>query len=91
MLPFSAPTWLGINVTVMVQLAPTATATPQSLVCAKSPAATMLAMFSGAVPTLVRVTGKGLLVVPTGWSGNTRLVDDNKTPGSTPFPLTLTF
>lgn len=63
MLPVLLPTWVGVKVTVMVQLPPAPSEVPQLLVCAKSPADTMLAIFSVAVPLFVRVTGNGALVV----------------------------
>ncbi len=56
----SALLMLGLNVTLMVQLAPTATLLPQVFVCAKSPlfvpATRMLVIARGAVPEFCRAT-----------------------------------
>src|SRR5207248_6476696 len=56
-LPF--PTAVGVNVTLKVQLAPTATVVPQSLVCAKSPGfrplMVTLVIDNGASPVFVRL------------------------------------
>lgn len=54
--PFRVPPALGVNVTLIMQLAPTATESPRVFVWAKSPLALMLLMVSGALPLLVRVT-----------------------------------
>lgn len=55
--------------TLIVQLAPTATLAPQLSVLAKSPAFVpvmlMLEMFNATLPELASVTGFGTLVVPT--------------------------
>ena len=87
MLPFSGPTKVGVNVTLMVQLAPAARADPQSFIWVKSPAETMLTIFSVEFPVLVSVTGNGVLLVPTAWSGNVRVVGDNSTPEPRPIPV----
>jgi len=61
------PGWLpvavGVNVTLMEQLAPAATEAPQVLVWAYGALAAMLVMFSAAVPELVSVTVCAALVV----------------------------
>ena len=63
------PGWLpaavGVKVTLMEQLAPAATEAPQVLVWAYGALATMLVMFSAAVPELVSVTDCAALVVFT--------------------------
>ena len=63
------PGWLpvavGVNVTLMEQLAPAATEAPQVLVSAYCALAAMLVMFSAAVPELVSVMVCAALVVPT--------------------------
>jgi hypothetical protein len=68
---FRVPLAAGVNVTVIVQLAPPAMLVPQVLVCEKSPAFVpailMPVKFNCPVPTFVRVTFPGTLVVPTGW------------------------
>jgi hypothetical protein len=62
------PLAVGVNVTLIVQLAPAATLDPQVLVCAKSPGfapvSEMLWIVS-VFPRLVSVIVCGLLVVPT--------------------------
>ena len=59
----------GVKVTLMVQLAPAATLDPQLLVWAKSPALApktpMLVTLNAALPELVRVTDRVVLVVLT--------------------------
>jgi hypothetical protein len=64
------PFAVGVNVTLIVQLAPAASAVPQLLFCVNSlafvPANPIDVMVSGALPLLVRVTGKEALV-PTSW------------------------
>ena len=63
------PGWLpaavGVNVTLMEQLAPAATETAQVLVWAYGALAVMLVIFSAAVPELVSVTVCAALVVFT--------------------------
>jgi hypothetical protein len=63
------PEAVGLNVTVMVQLAPAARLLGQVLVWAKSaalvPVMAILVMLSALVPVLVRVTACPVLVVPT--------------------------
>jgi hypothetical protein len=54
---------VGVKVTLMEQLAPAATEAPQVLVWAYCALATMLVMFSVAVPELVRVMDCAALVV----------------------------
>jgi hypothetical protein len=64
-----APVACGVNVTLMVQLAPAATDVPQVLVWAKSlmlvPVTATLVRESAALPELVSVTVCAVLVVPT--------------------------
>ena len=61
------PGWLpvvvGVNVTLMVQLAPIPTEAPQVLVWAYGALATMLVMVRAAVPELVSVTDCAALLV----------------------------
>ena len=57
------PVTVGVKVTLMEQLAPTATEAPQVLVWAYGALATMLVMVSAAVPELVSVTVCAALVV----------------------------
>jgi hypothetical protein len=65
--PVRNPSWVGVKVTLILQLAPTASVLPQGFelgVCAKSPLVVMLLMFTVAVPVLVTVTVFGPLVTP---------------------------
>src|SRR5437016_14500472 len=77
--PVRMPVAVGVNVTLMVQLAPAATDVPQVLVCMKSPLATMLVTLSAAFPVLFSVTDCAALVVPTSWFANVRLVGERLT------------
>ncbi len=79
MAPVRVPVAVGVKVTLMVHLAPAATEMPQSLVCAKSPPATMLEIVSGALPVLVSLTGFAVLVVPTACFAKVRLVFERET------------
>lgn len=63
--PERFPDNVGVNVTLMLQLAFAATAVPHVLVCAKSPLAEIELMFRVAVPVFVSVTVCDALVVPT--------------------------
>src|SRR5208337_5348070 len=68
--PLRFPFCVGVKVTLMVQLPPTARRLPQLLVCAKSPVVVMLLM--GKPALLVKVTTVGALLVCTGCGGNPR-------------------
>ena len=50
--PVRAPRAVGVNVTLIEQLAPEASDEPHVLVCAKSPEATMLEIDTAASPVL---------------------------------------
>ena len=65
--PARAPAAVGVKVTEIVQEVEVLAETPlaQVSVSAKSPLALMLMMVSAALPGLVTVTTRGLLVVPT--------------------------
>ena len=81
----------GMNVTLIVQLAPAATLAPQLLVCAKSlelaPVSAMLVMFSVVPPLFVSVAAWALLVVPRAWLANVMLGGDKFAVGcATPVP-----
>ncbi len=71
--PVRVPRWVGLKVTLIVQLFPAATELPQVLVWAKSPGSApvmvILVMLSVAFPVLVSVTGCAELAVPTSWAG----------------------
>lgn len=79
------PTAAGVNVTLIVQLAPAATLLPQLFVWAKSPGYVpvrlTLVMLKVAVPVLVSVTVCDALVVPKFCGLNVRLVDERLTAG----------
>src|SRR5437879_13178084 len=57
--PVRFPPAAGVNVMLMVQLAPAATLLPQVLVWVKSPLAAMPVIFNAALPVFVRVTDFG--------------------------------
>jgi hypothetical protein len=79
------PTAFGVNVTLIVQLAPDITTLPQVLVCAKSPAFVPLTRIneieSVPSPVFFNVTSMGKLVVPTFVTGNCSVVGDKFTTG----------
>ena len=86
------PAAVGVNVTLIVQDAPAANVLEpvgQVLVCAKSPAfvpvSPMLLMLSPALPLFVSVMLWGLLLVPTFWLLNVRLVGFRLTAGALPW------
>ena len=78
-----APVVVGLKTTLMVQFAPASTCKPQLLVCLKSVASgrviVIVLIFSVALPVLVKVTGSGLLEVPTTVLGKERLVGEKFT------------
>lgn len=79
---------MGVKVTLMVQLAPTATEAPQVFVTAKGTVVVMLEMVNGPWPELVRLTICAGLVVPTTSEENVKLLDESVTAAeSTPVPL----
>jgi hypothetical protein len=71
------PLAAGVNVTLIVQLAPAATELPQAFVWAKSPAlvpvTVMPAILNAALPVLVSVTVRAALVVLIVWFPKARL------------------
>ena len=87
MVPGRLPVAVGVNVTLMEQLAPAATETPQVLVWAYCALAVILVMVSAAVPELVSVTVCAALVVPTSWLVNVRLVGERLTLAPPPEAL----
>jgi len=85
--PERVPAAVGVNVTVMMQLAPTPWPEPQVFVWAKSPLATMLLIVRARLPVLVKVTVCGALAVPTGWFPKLRIVlERDKSAPATPLP-----
>src|SRR5262249_1509481 len=91
------PVAVGVNVTLMLQLAFTARVaglTGQLLVWAKSPelvpAMPILLIVSAPGPLLVKVTFCAVLAVFTVWLPKLRLAVDRPTTGATPVPPKLT-
>jgi hypothetical protein len=95
MAELSVPVVIGANVTVIVQLAPTATLLPQLLLWLNEfqepEFMTKFEMLSEALPAFESVTVCGALVVPTFCWPNVRLVAERFATGSeTPVPAKLT-
>ena len=88
--PVCCPAVVGVNVTLIVQLAPAATEMPQLLVCANWPLETMLVMLSDAVPVFFSVTDFAALVVFTRWLPKVRVEVDKLTTGAVPVPERVT-
>ena len=84
----------GVNVTLMVQLAPAAKLDPQVVVRAKLvllvPVMVMLEIVRAPAPVLVKVTVRAALVVFTVWFPKASDVGDKVTPGTAPVPVRLT-
>jgi hypothetical protein len=75
---------VGVKVTDIAQLLPTAKVALQLLVWAKSPVVVILAISSLAFPVLDRMTGSGELVVPTAWDPKFRLLTESDATGVAP-------
>jgi hypothetical protein len=89
--PNSGPATVGLNVTLMPQLAPTARVGPQVFVSAKSPLGAIDVMFNTATPVFVSVTDCGALVVVTVWVPKVRVAGKRVTAAAgTPVPLNRT-
>jgi hypothetical protein len=91
--PMRVPDAVGVNVTLMVQLAPAATELPQVLVWAKSPLAETPVRFSEALPVFASVTVCAALVVPTVWLVKVSEEAERLTTGAeaaAPVPVRLT-
>jgi hypothetical protein len=84
------PLAVGVKVTLIVHLLLAANALPQVLVWAKSPALVpviaRLVMLKAAVPVLLRVMACAVLLVPTDWLPNVRVVAERLTLGVVPVP-----
>lgn len=80
------PLAVGLNVTLMLQLAPAAKELPQLWVCAKSPALVraipMAVMVKLVVPVFLSVTVLAALVVPIACVEKLRLVGDKAALGA---------
>jgi hypothetical protein len=91
MLPVLNPVAPGVKLTLMLQLAPAATVPLLGHVVAevraKSPLTVTLEMFSVAVPLFDSVTLWALLVVPTSWFANVRLIGASVTAACSPVPV----
>ena len=87
-----APAPFGLNLTLMVQLAPPARLVPQVWLRVKSlllaPVRLMPVRLRAALPLLVKVTSLAALVVPMARVGKLRLFGDKET--AVPMPLKLT-
>jgi hypothetical protein len=88
------PVAVGLNVTVKLQAAPTATLLPQAFVTLKSPAFVPLIVTEEIVkaisPLFVSVTVWPALVVPTFWLPNERLEGERKTSACRAFSIATT-
>ena len=85
------PEAVGVKVTLIEQLLPTATGLPQVLLSAKSPefvpVTPTVLMFSVALPVLFTVTTWAALVVPTDCDAKVRLEAVRLTTGPDPVPV----
>lgn len=88
--PSRAPPAVGLNVTLIEQLAPAATLLPQVFDCIKSLLAEMLVMANGSLPVLVSWTGCEALDVPTICAENVKLEGVRLTPEGSPQPARRT-
>jgi hypothetical protein len=83
--PVLVPATVGVNVKVMLQVAPAATAAPQLFVWAKSPVATMPVTVSAVLWLFVTETVFATLVVPIAWDPKLR-ADGASVTGTVPVP-----
>jgi hypothetical protein len=83
---------VGVNLTLIVQVAPAFSVLPQMFVCAKSPVAAPTDIVVDKVPVFFTVTTLAALVVPTVCAGNVSLVGVTVTakPPETPVPERVT-
>jgi hypothetical protein len=90
--PVRAPAAVGVNVTLIVQLAPTASVLPQLFVCAKSPLAAIEPIVAPVVPLFDSVVDCAAVVEPTTVEANARLAGLalSAGPGAVPVPLRAT-
>lgn len=93
-LPLLVPVAVGLNVTLMVQVALIAREEPQLLVCAKSPGFVpenaILEIVKAAVPVFFNVTGWATLALPTASEPNDKVVGESCTIGDTAVELKFT-
>ena len=87
------PSTAGVNLALMLQVAPAASELPQVWVCAKSPALVpiiaMPVMVKVVVPTFFRLTVFGRLVVPSPIEPKLKLIGESF--AAVPIPLSVTF
>jgi hypothetical protein len=90
--PVRAPAAVGVKVTLIVQLAPTARVVPQLFVCAKSPLAVIELIVALVVPLFDSVVDCDAVVEPTTVEANARLAGLalSAGPGAVPVPLSAT-
>jgi hypothetical protein len=90
--PLRVPVAVGAKVTLMMQLVPAATLVPQLFVCPKSPllvpVKAIFAMFNTTPLGLESVTACAVLVVPTFWPLNVRVVGE-RLGSAVPVPVRL--
>ena len=79
--PARLPGRVGVNVTLIAQLAPGCTELPHVLVWAKSPLELMLSIFSTTLPGLLTCTLSGALARPTGSSAKETLTGNSAMTG----------
>src|SRR5579863_842421 len=79
--PAWVPVLVGVDVTLMVQLAPAPITVPQLFVWAYCPVIAIFEIFNCAVPESVSVTVWAALVVPCGWLPKFRVVGDTDADG----------
>lgn len=84
------PESVGAKVTLIVQLALTASVLPQVLVCEKFPPVATEEIVSVAKPVFVRVAVIGGLEAPTYWAGKARLKGASVTIGVGVLPVNET-
>ncbi len=88
--PERLPTAVGLNTTLIVQLAPAASDVPQLLAWLKSPLVVSDEMEREVLPLLVRVTACPALELPTACEGNARDEGESVATAARPAPLKLT-
>jgi hypothetical protein len=87
--PVRVPEAVGLKATLIVQLAWSPSEAGQLLVWAKSPMVEMPVINNGAVPVLVTVTSRGVLVLLTGWFPKAIVVGLSETMGEVGAPVPL--
>ena len=88
--PLRKPSAVGVNVSIMLQLAPAASELPQPFACSKSPLTEIPERCSVAPPVLLNVIGCAALAVFSSCAPKTNAVGVALAKGSTPVPDRLT-